>query len=318
MPALYLTEDDVRELIDMELAIEITEEAFRRLAVGEARNVPRARAEAPGIMLHTMSAAAEYLGMVGWKAYTTTRRGARFHVGVYDSATGEMLALIEADFLGQLRTGAATGVATQYMARPDSRIVGLFGAGHQARTQLKAVCSVRRIERVEVYCRDDERRAAFAAEMTEYCATEVVPARVPDQAAEEKDIVICATNSKVPVFDGRVLEEGTHINAVGSNFWTKAELDVDTIRRADSIVCDSIEQCRLEAGDFREAIEQGVTDWRLMHELADVVTGSETGRALPESVTLFKSVGLAIEDVAMAHAILAGAREAGLGKVLPF
>src|SRR4029078_11036346 len=132
----------------------------------------------------------------------------------------------------------------------------LFGAGKQARTQLKAVCSVRRSDRAEIYCRDDARREAFAKEMTECCATKVVPARSPDQAAAEKDIVICATTSKIPVFDGRVLEEGTHVNAVASKFSNKAQTDVATIRRADSIVCDSIEQCRLEAGDFREAIEQ--------------------------------------------------------------
>jgi ornithine cyclodeaminase/alanine dehydrogenase-like protein (mu-crystallin family) len=318
MPAIYLTEDDVRELTDMELAVETIEEMFRRMGADEARNVPRARAMGQGIMLHTMSAAADYLGVVGWKAYTTTRTGARFHVALYDAASGDMLTLIQADYLGQLRTGAATGVATEYMARPESRIVGLFGAGTQARTQLKAVCTVRRIERVEVYCRDDAKRTAFAEEMTEFCATEVVPARVPDQAAQEKDIIICATTSKTPVFDGRVLDEGTHINAVGSNFWQKSEIDVDTVRRADAIVCDSIEQCKIEAGDFRQALEEGVTDWRLMHDLSEVVTGRQTGRALPENVTLFKSVGLAIEDIALAHAIYQRAKEAQLGTRLPF
>src|SRR4029079_2910823 len=131
----------------------------------------------------------------------------------------------------------------------------------------------------------------------------------PDQVAREKDIVICATTSKTPLFDGRVLDEGTHVNAVGSNFWQKAEIDVATVRRADAIVCDSIEQCRIEAGDFREALEEGVTDWRLMHELSDVVTGRQTGRALPENVTLFKSVGLAIEDVALGYAIYERAKE---------
>ena len=158
MPALYLTEDDVREVMDMETSIDVVEQAFRRLAAGEAENVPRRRAFAPGIVLHTMSASAEYLGLIGWKNYTTCRRGARFHVAVYDVQTGEMTSLIEADYLGQLRTGAASGVATDYMARPDANTVGVFGTGTQARTQLKAVCTVRRIERVEVYGRDDQRR----------------------------------------------------------------------------------------------------------------------------------------------------------------
>ncbi len=318
MSAIFLTEDDVRELMDMETSIEVIEAAFENLAAAKAQSVPRARASGQGIMLHTMSAAADYLGIVGWKAYTTTRRGARFHVAAYDANTGAMTALIEADFLGQLRTGAASGVATEYLARPDAKVVGLFGTGKQARTQLKAVCTVRRIDRVEVYGRDDVRCAAFADEMSEFCATQVIPVRIPDNVAAEKDIVITATSSAAPLFDGRVLEEGTHVNAIGSNFWTKAEIDVATVRRADSIVCDSIEQCRIEAGDFRAALEEGVTDWALMHELADVVAGRQTGRATPEYVTLFKSVGLALEDVAMAAKILERAREAGMGKPLPF
>jgi ornithine cyclodeaminase/alanine dehydrogenase-like protein (mu-crystallin family) len=318
MSALYLTEDDVRELMDMESSIEVIEEAFRGLATGEAQNLPRARVAADATMLHTMSAAASYLGLVGWKAYTTTRDGARFHVAVYDAATGEMRAFIDANYLGQLRTGAATGVATEYMARHDASVVGVFGSGLQARTQLKAVCCVRRIERVAVYSRNDERRTAFAKEMSEFCATQVVPVHSPEQAAAEKDIVICATTSKTPVFDGRALDEGTHINAVGSNFMSKSEIDDTTVRRADSIICDSIEQCRIEAGDFRQALEAGATDWRLMHDLCDVVTGRQTGRATAEQVTLFKSVGLAIEDLAMAAEIIKQAEEAGLGQRLPF
>lgn len=318
MPALYLTEDHVRELMDMETAIEVVGEAFRQLAAGRAQNIPRSRASAPGIMLHTMSAAAEYLGVVGWKSYTTTRDGARFHVGLYDGSGGELLALIEADYLGQLRTGAASGVATQYMARPDSRMVGVFGTGKQARTQLKAVCTVRRIEQVEVYSRSDERRAQFAEEMSEYCATRVVPVHAPDAAAAEKDIVITATASREPVFDGRILSEGTHLNIVGSNFLLKAEIDDTTVRRADVIACDSVEQCRLEAGDFASALEEGAIDWAHMKELSAIVAGTETGRATPENITLFKSVGLAIEDVALGAKLLELAEEEGVGTRLPF
>jgi ornithine cyclodeaminase/alanine dehydrogenase-like protein (mu-crystallin family) len=270
------------------------------------------------MMLHTMSAAAEYLGAAAWKAYTTTREGARFHVGLYDAAAGELRAVIEADYLGQLRTGAASGVATEYMARPDAKLVGLFGTGKQARTQLKAICTVRRIERVEVYSRDAQRRTAFAEEMSEFCGVEVVPSSIPDDVAAEKDIVITATTSKSPLFEGRALEEGTHLNVVGSNFLGKAEIDVDTVRRTQHIVCDSIEACRVEAGDFVAALEQGVTDWRLMTELGDVVSGRQTGRATPDDITLFKSVGLAIEDLALAAKIAELAAQEGLGKPLPF
>lgn len=318
MSALFLREDDVREVMDMEASIAVIEDTFRQLAEGTATNVPRARATGSGIVLHTMSASADYLGLVGVKAYTTTRDGARFHVAVYDAESGEMRALIEANYLGQLRTGAASGVATEFMARPDAKVVGIFGTGLQACMQLKAVCSVRRIERVEVYSRRDENRHRFADEMTEFCATEVLPARSPEDAAAEKDIVITATKSKTPVFDGRALDEGTHLNVIGSNFIRNAEIDVATVQRSNHIVCDSIEQCKIEAGDFTEAITIGACEWSSMHDLADVVAGRQTGRATPEDVTLFKSVGLAIEDVAMAAKIIELAEAAGLGESLPF
>lgn len=317
MPPLYLSEGDVRELLDMDLAIGVIEEAFRQFGEGRAMNVPRGRARAPGIFLHTMSAAAEYLGVVGWKAYTTTAAGAKFHVALYSNETGEMLALIEANFLGQLRTGAASGVATEYMARPDAKVVGLFGAGLQARTQLKAVCTVRKIEQVEVYSRDEEKCREFASLMSEWCNTHVVPVRNPDDVAAEKDIVICATSARTPLFEGRVLDEGTHLNVIGSNFLNKAEIDVPTVQRADTIVCDSIEQCKLEAGDFVAALEAGAVDWSNMHELSDVVTDRDTGRKTAESITLFKSVGLALEDVALAAKLLELATKEGMGKRLP-
>jgi ornithine cyclodeaminase/alanine dehydrogenase-like protein (mu-crystallin family) len=318
MPALYLTEADVRELLDMEIAIDVVEEAFRQLASGGAVNVPRARARAEGIYLHTMSAVLPSLGCAGWKAYTTTSHGARFHVALYSTKTAELTALIEANFLGQLRTGAASAVATECMARPDAKVVGLFGSGRQARTQLKGVCSVRKVELVEVYSRDEERCRQFAELMSEWCNTKVVPSRNPDDVAAEKDIVICATSSRTPLFEGRVLDEGTHLNVIGSNFLNKAEVDATTVRRADTIVCDSIEQCRLEAGDFVEALEAGAVEWSNMHELADVVAGRQTGRKTAECITLFKSVGLALEDVALAARLVELAEKEGLGQRLPF
>lgn len=318
MPALYLTETDVRELLDMEIAVDVVEEAFRQLALGGATNVPRARGHAGGFYLHTMSAVAEYLGVAGWKAYTTTAQGAKFHVGLYSVKSGELLAVIEADYLGQLRTGAASGVATECMARPDAKVVGLFGSGRQAGTQLKGVCTVRKIELVEVYSRDEDRCRQFADLMSEWCNTKIVPSRNPDEVAAEKDIVICATSARSPLFEGKVLDEGTHLNVVGSNYLHKAEIDVTSVHRADTIVCDSIEQCRLEAGDFVQALEAGAVEWSHMHELADVVAGRETGRKTPESITLFKSVGLAIEDVALAARLVELAEKEGLGRRLPF
>lgn len=317
MSALFLTESEVRELLTMELAIEAVEDGFRRLATGEAMNVPRRRARTPGVILHTMSAACAAYGLVGFKAYTTSRGGNRFHVVLYDGSGGEMVAVIEADWLGQVRTGAASGVATQFMARPDATEVGIFGAGKQARTQLEAMCAVRPIAEARVYSRDPERRDQFARETSEQCNISVVPVHRPEDAAADMDIIITASTAREPVFDGRVLSEGTHINAIGCNALNRAELDTATIRRADSIVADSVEQCQIEAGDFIAALDQGILHWSRVHELADIVAGRQTGRPTPESITLFKSVGLAIEDLAVAHRVLLKAQQAGLGRTLP-
>ncbi len=318
MSALYLTEDDVQWLLDLPTAIECVADAFRALARGEAENQPRRRVCAPGAMLHVMSAAAGYLGYVGYKTYATTRDRATFHVMLYDAATGAPAAMIEASHLGQIRTGAASGVATRAMARPDAAFVGCFGTGFQAKSQLQAVCAVRRIEEIEVYSRNEERRNRFAAEMTELCNVPVRGVANPDEVASEQDIVITATSAKTPLFDGRVLDEGTHLNVIGSNYLTRAEIDITTIRRADHVVCDSQAACEVEAGDFVAALEASALEWSRVQELSAVVTDQATGRARPEDITLFKSVGLAIEDVACAVHVLKRARAENIGQVLPF
>ncbi len=317
MPVLYLTESDVHGLLDVRLAIETVEEAFRQLADRKAMNVPRVRAKGSGIVLHTMSAAADYLNLVGWKCYATTRSGAQFHLGLYDSQTGTLIALVEADRLGQLRTAAVTAVAVEWMADVAASEMGLFGTGKQARTQLEAVAVTRPIKQVFVYSRDEARRRAFAAEMSGQLGIEVVPVDRPQDAAEDLPIVVTATTSATPLFDGNRLAEGTMVAAVGSNWLTKAEIDAHVIRRADNIVCDSVAACRNEAGDFVDALQKGVFDWSRAVELADVVTGAAVGRSTRDSVTLFKSVGLAIEDVALGGKLLDLARARGIGRLLP-
>lgn len=310
---LYLSEDDVSELLDMDIALAAMEQLFREWGNDRAENTVRQRVRAPGVMLQTLSGACEYLGRVGLKTYTTTKSVNRFLVLLFD-AEGRLDALIEADLLGRLRTGAVSGLATAALARPDAESVGLFGAGRQARTQLKAVCTVRKIRRVEVYSRDEARLATFCDEMSEYCRTEVLPCRWPGQIVSGKDIVITATTSRTPLFDGHLLDEGTHLNVVGSNHAAAAEIDVTTIARSDARVCDDLAACRLEAGDFYPAVEAGMLEWSQLRELKDVLAGRETGRATASDITLFKSVGLAIEDVALAAKTVDLARAAGLGR----
>jgi alanine dehydrogenase len=316
MPVLLLTEDEVRQVLTMDLALEAVEQGLRKMALDEVQNVPRSRAQTDHAMLHVLSAAAKTLGVMGLKAYSTTRRGAHFHIALYDGKTGTLLALIQADYLGQMRTGAASGVATQYMARPDATEVGLFGSGRQARTQLEAVCKVRKISRVQVYSPNEEHRRRFAAETSKAYGVEVVTVPRPEMAAEDKDVIITATNSREPVLNGHWIAEGTHINAVGSNFLGKAEIDAVAVRRCDSIVVDSKDQARLEAGDFVQALEEGSIHWADVHELGQVIVGRYTGRAHPQDVTLFKSLGIAIEDVAVAARVYAKAQEARLGQLI--
>lgn len=314
---LLLTEEDVRRLLTMDMALEAVEQGLRKLALDEAMNAPRARVQTDHVMLHVMSAAAKSLGVLGAKLYSTSRKyGARFLLPLFDGKTGALVCLMQADYLGQVRTGAASGIATRYMARPDATEVGLYGSGKQARTQLQAVCRVRRIRQVQVYSPHEEHRRAFAAEMSALCQTEVVPVPRPAMAAEKKDIVITATTSREPVLTGHWIAQGTHLNAIGSNFLGKAEIDSGTLRRCAVVAVDSKDQARLEAGDFQQPLEDGSLRWADVRELGQIIVGRYPGRQHPQDVTLFKSLGIAIEDVAVAARVYARAQAEGVGTTL--
>jgi alanine dehydrogenase len=314
MNVLLLTEEEVRRLLTMDLALEAVEEGLRRLALDEAQNVPRSRSQTDHVMLHVLSASAKTFGYCGYKAYATSRKGTNFHVGLFDGRTGALVALIQADYLGQMRTGAASGVATRLMSRPEASQVGLYGSGKQARTQLEAICKVRTISRVQVYSPNQENRQRFAEEMSVVCGVDIEPVARPESATQDQDIIITATASREPVINGHRVAEGTHINAIGSNFLGRAELDTLTVRRAKSIVVDSKDQARLEAGDFVQALEEGSLKWTDVHELGQVIVGRYAGRAHPQDITLFKSLGVGIEDVAVAARVYAKARAEGVGR----
>jgi len=310
---LLLTEADVRQVLTMEIALEAVEAGLRSVAMDEGFIVPRARVQTDHAVLHTMAACTKTLGLMGYKCYATSKHGSHFHLALYD-ARGPLLALMQADYLGQVRTGAATGVATRLLARVDAKTLGLFGSGKQARTQLLAVSKVRQLSHVVVFSPREERRRRFAQEMTKECGVPVEPVSNPDLAARDRDIVVTATTSREPVLRGEWLAPGAHVNAIGSNFLGKAEIDVETIRRSATIVVDNKVQARQEAGDFTAAIEDGSLGWSEVLELPALVVGRVKGRERPEDVTLFKSVGIAIEDVAVAGRIYELARQSGLGR----
>lgn len=317
MRALYLTEADVNLLVDMPTTIGVVEQSFLHLAEGRVSNVPRNRAVGKGVMLHTMSAADDALGFAAWKAYTTTKHGARFLVGLYESSTGRLAALIEADRLGQLRTGATTGVAVKHLAPTDADRLGLFGTGTQARTQLEAIADVRNLKQVFVYGRDADRRRAFAESVGEELQLDVVPVDSPAAAVRNLPLVVTATTSREPVFAGDDLATGCTLCAVGSNWLNKTELDVTAVRRAKRVVCDDLAACKHEAGDLHFAARHGAFDWSHAIALAEVVAGRNAERSTPEEIVLFKSVGLAAEDVALAAEVFRRAKAQGRGVELP-
>jgi len=315
--ALLLTEADVTALLPMPLALEAVEEVFRWQGEGKLTNRPRVRLPVPGGLLQVMPAAVPEARVMGLKAYATVRGQAKFVVLLFSAESGALLAVIEADRLGQMRTGAASGVATKYLARPDADRVGCYGTGWQARSQLEAVCAVRRVREVRVYGRDPERRARFAEEMSATLGVPVTPADRPEAVAREASILITITGSKTPVLEGRWIMPGAHVNAAGSNALQRAELDVEAVRRASLVVTDSLEQARLECGDLVAPIEQGVLRWEDVHELGEVVAGKRPGRRGPDDVTLFESQGVAMEDVAVAARLVARARERQTGREIP-
>jgi alanine dehydrogenase len=314
MSIFYLTEDEVSRLATMDLALEAVGAAFRKLGCDEAENLSRRRCQTDQVMLHLLPAAAKTLGAIGFKAYTTTKEGARFHVMLFDARTGAMNAIVEADLLGQFRTGAATGIATRKLARPDAAAVGCIGTGKQARTQLLAVSKVRRLRSIRVYGRNEARRNDFASRIAAETGVEAIPVASAEEAVKDQDIVITATSAREPVLQGAWLAEGAHVNLIGSNFLTKSESDVEVFRRATLVTVDSKEQAKLEAGDFVAPISAGVLKWADVLDLAPVLVGKYPGRESPLDITLFKSLGLGIEDVALAVRIVELARKHGLGR----
>lgn len=312
---LLLTEADVRSILTMPIAMECVEDCFRRMASGAAQTQPRRRLHfAEKGFLHYMAASDGAAGYFGMKIYSTSPRGARFVIPLYRTESAELVALIEGDYLGQMRTGAASGVATRAMARKDSRILAIIGTGLQARTQLEAVAAVRKFETMRAFGRDQARREQFAKEMSARLGIEVAPAKSAEAAVRGADVLITMTNSIKPVVDGKWLEPGMHINAAGSNFAQKAELDAKAVLWCDVIAVDSIEQAKMEAGDLIQAFDGDEARWNDVRELGQIVVGTISGRKDEKEITLFKSMGIASEDIATAARVYELAKERGLGR----
>lgn len=315
---LVIREADVRRLLTMPDAIDALDIAFRDYATGQAQNVARQRIvlHEPRGVLHVLPAAVPAFDAVGFKAYTAFATGVRFVVNLYAASTGELRAIIEADWLGRMRTGAASGLATKYLARDDARTLALIGSGGQAETQLLAIAAVRPLTEVRVTGRDHTRLTAFCTRLAELTGIRVVPTASAEAAVRGADIIATATTAREPVVLGEWLAPGMHINAMGSNWADRREIDTAAVTSADVIVADSVEQAQIEAGDLIIPARENQFAWDRVTELSAVVADPTQGRTNPTQITLFKSLGIGLEDMAVAARIYALARAQGVGEEL--
>ena len=307
---LYLREADVEELLSPAEAVEVVEGCFARTARGAVELEPRRRLGLEGGRLHLMAASDLELRRAGVKTYSGFAEGARFVVALFSGDSPDLLALIEADRLGQLRTGAASAVAARHLAATDARSLGLIGTGWQAESQLACMrAALSGIERVVAYSRNAER-------LEDFCRRFGCEAGEYNRDAAEQDVVVTITSSRDPVLRGEWLRPGALVCAAGANRLEARELDNAVLERATFVCCDSLEQARLEAGDLVEPVESGVLDWLEVHELAEVVGGEISGRQSDDDLVVFKSLGIASEDVAAAAFVYERAAERGVGTEL--
>jgi alanine dehydrogenase len=304
---LYLTETDVAGLLTPADSVDAVEACFRRMAAGAVENAPRRRLALEGGRLADMAASDLELGYAGAKVYAGFREGAAFVVALFRVDTPELVAVLEADHLGRLRTGAASGVAARHLAREGASSLGVIGCGHQAETQVACVrAAVPTIERVVAYCRTPSTLARF-------CSAVGAEAGESHRDAAEQDVVVTITTSRDPVLRGEWLRPGAVVCACGANVLGARELDNVVLERASFVCCDSKEQARLESSDLVEPVERGGLDWLEVHELHEVVGGELPGRQAAEDVVVFKSNGLAAWDIAVAARTVELARERGVG-----
>jgi ornithine cyclodeaminase/alanine dehydrogenase-like protein (mu-crystallin family) len=305
---LYLTETDVAELLSPADAVEAIEACFERMAAGSVENRPRYRLGLEEGALAVMAAADLELGYAGAKVYAGFRDGARFVVLLFRADSPELVAVLEADKLGQLRTGAASGVAAKHLAASGANSLGVIGCGWQAESQVACIrAALPQLERVVAYCRTEARLRAF-------CKEHDAEPGESHQDPAACDIVVTATTSRDPVLRGEWLRAGALVCAVGANDGRRRELDNVVLERSAFVCCDSLDDAKLESADLIEPVESGVLDWLEVHELQEVVGGQVTGRQSDEDLVVFKSNGLAAWDVAVAAAAVERARVAGAGR----
>ncbi len=316
-PPLYLTEADVARLVTVDDAIAALGAVFASRSDRGTVNLARQRARLAAGTFNLMGGAWGEKGVYGLKAYFGGKGGVRYHVLLYSAADGRLLAMMEGDLFGQLRTGAASAIATRLLARPDARSLAVIGSGKQARAQVLAVRAVRLIERITVFSRSPERREAFARALAEETGRTVQATSTAVQCVEDADVIVTITKSAEPVLHSEWVAAGAHVNAAGANSADRREIDPALVLRAARKVTDDREQAKIEAAEFRDLAAEDRLDWSEIDELGDVLVGKAPGRTSPTDVTLFKSLGIGVEDVAFAECVYRRALAAGVTGRVP-
>ncbi len=310
---LFLKDEDVAQCVTMDAMLEAIESMQRHYGNGQAHNMTRRKIIAESGMLSVMGGGLFHQGLLGVKTYTVVKGSYSFQVSLYDADTGELLCYTQANRLGQLRTGATTGVAVKHLANPGDATVGIIGTGGQAPTQLEAVSKVRGIKKIKAFSRNQERREEFARRMTDSMGVEVSAAANNEEAVRDCDIVLCVAATMEPVVQGEWLKDGSTVIGAGPTTWRAREVDEATIKRAGKLIVDSMDQAGLEAGDLCSAVDKGLLQWSKVHELRHVVSGAVTGRDNKDQVVYAKIMGTGVADVAAAKLAYDSAKAKGLG-----
>lgn len=314
---LFLNEDHVKELITMPLALEQVERALKDRALGRAVDMPRARIQTAAGIQHVLQACAPELGYIGFKYYFSPvgKRGATY-VHLISMESGKLEAIVEAVWLGMTRTGAASGVASKYLANPGASVLAQIGAGFQGMGQLEAVVRALNIREARIYARTREKLEAWCKKMGDKLGIPVMPAASGPEAIQGAHVVNIMTKSATPVIDGDWLQPGQHVNAAGSNALSRREIDAKTIARCKLITVDSRGTARNECGDLIAAVETGRLSWDTLPEIGEVLVGKAAGRATKDDITLYESHGMGIQDLYTAAKLVELARSRKLGTAL--
>lgn len=313
----YLKENDVRQLLTMQDALAAVEQALKDRALGLAVDIPRVRTHIREGTQHVLQAAAPQLGYIGFKYYYTHARGKSMYVHLMDIASARLVAIIEADWMGIVRTGAASGVASKYLANKGASVLGQLGSGRQSVGQIEAVCRALGIRRAQVFSRTRDKLEAYCRTMSQKLGIEVVPAASGAAALDGAHVVNVITKSATPVLPGEWLQPGQHVNAAGSNALIRRELDEAAVQRCDLVTVDARGTAENECGDLLPAVEKGLLHWETLTEIGDVIAGRAAGRSSPQQITLYESHGMGIQDIYVCARLLALARERGVGADLP-